>query len=208
VLYHARRYSLAGDIMSVTINLADSVLGAEVLGADLSRDVDPGTLALIRRTLDERSVIVLRKQTIEPKHIARFAEYFGGRSCMRTTSSRSRMRPRCRYSRTFVDEQGRNIGVPDAGLVWHTDGSYLVYPDMYAFLYGIEIPTQDGEPLGTTYYSSATAAYDALPEALRKRLDGMRAVHSFAYHSARRAERGGTKIEITESFAALARRAE
>ena len=200
VLYHARRYSLAGDIMSLTINLADSVLGAEVLGADLSRDVDPGTLALIRRTLDERSVIVLRRQTIEPKHIARFAEYFGRPLVHAHNKFALPDAPAVSVLSNIVDEQGRNIGVPDAGLVWHTDGSYLVYPDMYAFLYGIEIPTQDGEPLGTTYYSSATAAYDALPEALRKRLDGMRAVHSFAYHSARRAERGGTKIEITEEL--------
>jgi taurine dioxygenase len=99
-----------------------------------------------------------------------------------------------------IVENGRNIGVPDAGLVWHSDGSYLVCPDMYAFLYALEIPMQGGEPLGTTYYSSATAAYEALPESLRQRLDGLRAVHSFAHHSARRAARGGTRIEITEEL--------
>jgi taurine dioxygenase len=71
---------------------------------------------------------------------------------------------------------------------------------MYSFLYGVEIPLRAGVPLGTTYYASATAAYDALPEALRKRLEGLRAVHSFLHHSARRAASGGTRIEITDEL--------
>lgn len=185
---------------SLTINLADGPLGAEILGADLSRDPDAQTLAEIRRTLDDRGVIVLRRQKLEPAHIARFAEHFGRPLVHAHNKFALPGAPAVSVISNIVDEQGRNIGVPDAGLVWHTDGSYLVQPDMYAFLYGIEIPMQDGEPLGTTYYASATAAYDALPQALRQRLDGLRAVHSFAYHSANRAARGGTKIEITEEL--------
>jgi len=186
--------------MSLTIDFAEGPIGAEILGADLSREVDARTLASIRSTLDERGVIVLRKQKLEPRHIARFAEQFGRPLVHAHNKYALPEAPAVSVISNVVDEQGRNVGVPDAGLVWHTDGSYLVHPDMYAFLYGIEIPMQDGEPLGTTYYSSATAAYDALPEALRKRLDGLRAVHSFAYHSANRAARGGTKIEITDEL--------
>lgn len=186
--------------MSLTINFADGPLGAEILGADLSREIDGATLAAIRRTLDERGVIVLRQQKLQPPHIARFAAHFGRLLVHAHNKFALPEAPAVSVLSNIVDEQGRNVGVPDAGLVWHTDGSYLVHPDMYAFLYGIEIPMRDGEPLGTTYYSSATAAYDALPAALRQRLDGLRAVHSFAYHSANRAARGGTKIEITDEL--------
>jgi len=79
---------------------------------------------------------------------------------------------------------------------------------MYAFLYGIEIPTQDGEPLGTTYYSERDCGVRCAAEALRKRLDGMRAVHSFAYHSARRAS--AAKLSVISIFVPprSARRAE
>ena len=186
--------------MSLTVNRADGPLGAEILGADLSRDVDDATLATIRQVLDDRGVIVLRNQTLQPRHIARFAERFGRLLVHAHNKFALPDAPAVSVISNILDERGRNIGVPDAGLVWHTDGSYLEYPDMYSFLYAIEIPMQGGEPLGTTYYSSAVAAYAALPEALRKRLDGMRAIHSFAYHSTRRAARGGTKIEITEEL--------
>jgi len=186
--------------MSLTINHADGPLGAEILGADLSRELDESTLATIRRTLDERGVMVLRRQKLQPQHIARFAAHFGRPLVHAHNKFALAEAPSVSVLSNIVDEQGRNIGVPDAGLVWHTDGSYLVRPDMYAFLYGIEIPMQDGEPLGTTYYASAGAAYDALPEALRRQLDGLRAVHSFAYHSANRSARGGTKIEITDEL--------
>ena len=186
--------------MPLTTNLADGSLGAEILGADLSREIDDATLGAIRRALDDRGVIVLRNQTLQPRHIARFAEHFGRPLVHAHNKFALPDAPAVSVISNVRDEQGRNIGVPDAGLVWHTDGSYLEYPDMYSFLYAIEIPMQAGEPLGTTYYASAVAAYEALPETLRQRLDGMRAVHSFAYHSARRAARGGTKIEITDEL--------
>lgn len=186
--------------MSLTINFADGPVGAEILGADVSREVDDATFASIRDALDERGVIVLRAQKLRPVHISNFASRFGKPLVHAHNKFALPDAPAVSVISNVLDEQGRNVGVPDAGLVWHTDGSYLVCPDMYAFLYGIEIPMRDGEPLGTTYYSSATAAYDALPEAMRKRLDGMRAVHSFAYHSTRRAERGGTRIEITDEL--------
>lgn len=183
--------------MSLSINNADGPLGAEILGVDLRRPIDDGTFHAIRRTLDDRGVIVLRSQAIEPQHLARFAERFGRPLVHVHNRYALPQAPSVSVISNIVDGNGRNIGVPDAGLVWHSDGSYLVHPDMYSFLYGIEIPMSDGEPLGTTYYASACAAYAALPDALRNRLDGLRAVHSFAYHSARRAAGGGTRIEIT-----------
>jgi taurine dioxygenase len=186
--------------MSLTIDFAGGPVGAEILGADVGRHVDDATFASIRRTLDERGVIVLRKQKLRPVDISNFATRFGRPLVHAHNRFALPDAPAVSVISNIVDEQGRNVGVPDAGLVWHTDGSYLEVPDMYSFLYGVEIPMQNGEPLGTTYYASATAAYDALPEALRKRLDGMRAVHSFAYHSARRAARGGTRIEITDEL--------
>ena len=183
--------------MSLSITYADGPWGAAILGVDLSREIDDATFAAIRKALDDRGVIVVREQTLEPQHIARFAERFGRLLLHAHNKFALKEAPAVSVISNILDENGRHIGVPDAGLVWHTDGSYLVHPDMYSFLYGVEIPMQDGEPLGTTYYSSACAAYAALPEALRRRLDGLRAIHSFAYHSGRRAASGGTTIEIT-----------
>ena len=183
--------------MTLSIEHADGPLGAAVYGADLTRHCDDATFGAIRQALDDRGVIVIRGQALEPSHIARFAERFGRLLIHAHNKFALQEAPAVSVISNIVDANGRNIGVPDAGLVWHSDGSYLVHPDMYSFLYAVEIPMQDGEPLGTTYYASACAAFDALPQAQRRRLEGLRAVHSFAYHSARRAAGGGTKIEIT-----------
>jgi len=185
--------------MTLSIKCADAPLGAELFGVDLGHALDDATFALIRHTLDDRGVIVLREQKLEPGDITRFAERFGRLLIHAHNKYALEDAPAVSVISNIV-ENGRNIGVPDAGLVWHTDGSYLVRPDMYSFLYAVEIPMRDGVALGTTYYSSATAAYDALPAALRERLDGLRAVHSFTHHSARRAARGGTRIEITDEL--------
>jgi taurine dioxygenase len=46
-------------------------------------------------------------------------------------------------------------------------------------LYGIRIPRRDGKPLGGTEFANMHAAYDALPDTVKTRLDGMTATHDF-----------------------------
>jgi taurine dioxygenase len=185
--------------MALSIQAANGPQGAEIRGVDLRCDPRGEDFAAIRRALDERGVIAVRDQDLAPGEIERFAARFGRLLIHAHNKYALPQAPAVSVISNIV-EDGRNIGVPDAGLVWHTDGSYLVCPDMYSFLYAVEVPVRDGEPLGTTYYASAIAAYEALPAALRERLEGMRAVHSFAHHSARRAKEGGTRIELTEAL--------
>jgi taurine dioxygenase len=60
-------------------------------------------------------------------------------------------------------------------------------PPRGSILYAIAVPHDDqGEPLGDTYFASMAAAHDAMPESLRQRISGRRALFSSeAYHSAR-----------------------
>jgi taurine dioxygenase len=87
-----------------------------------------------------------------------------------------------------IREGGRNIGLADAGTTWHTDSSYLEVPPHATVLYAVEVPEAGGRVLGDTLFASAAAAYDALDDALKTRLDGLVAVHSYhAKHQARAA---------------------
>ena len=149
--------------MALSITLADASLGAEIRGVDSSQDVDAETFAAIRRAVDERGVIVLREQGSSPADMVRFAERFGRLLVHAHNKYALPEAPAVTVISNIV-ENGRNIGVPDAGLVWHTDGSYLVQPDMYSFLHAIEVPHEQGEPLGTTYYASAVAATTRCPK--------------------------------------------
>jgi len=47
-------------------------------------------------------------------------------------------------------------------------------------LYALEMPDLFGLPLGDTEFASAAAAWDALPESVRQRIDGLRVVFDFA----------------------------
>ena len=78
------------------------------------------------------------------------------------------------------DENGENIGLADAGLTWHTDVSYLKKPSRCSLLYAKDVPYRDGKPLGDTLFTNTIAAYEALPEIMKRRLVGLRAIHRYS----------------------------
>ncbi|NIP88434.1 MAG: TauD/TfdA family dioxygenase, partial [Gammaproteobacteria bacterium] len=79
-----------------------------------------------------------------------------------------------------VKEADRHIGVPHAGKYWHTDLSYMKAPSRGSLLYAIEIPVESGRALGDTRFTSTVAAYDALPEATKARIEELHATFSLA----------------------------
>jgi alpha-ketoglutarate-dependent taurine dioxygenase len=58
---------------------------------------------------------------------------------------------------------------------WHSDKAYMPRPSMATFLYGVEVTARGGE----TMFASLTAAYDALDDATKDRLNGLKCVHSW-----------------------------
>src|SRR5271168_5608049 len=79
----------------------------------------------------------------------------------------------------------RNRGRPSdrrapAGENWHSDMCYASRPPRGTMLYALEIPELFGLTLGDTEFASTAAAWDALPECVRRHLDGRRAVFDFA----------------------------
>jgi taurine dioxygenase len=168
-------------------------IGAEIVGIDVAAGPSDADYAFLRDALHEHSVIVLRGQDISPQQEQAFAERFGE---LRTSFYNRYAVPGV-PALTVVSNirraDGELIGIADAGMLWHTDGSYLQSPDLYTVLYGIEIPQQDGKVLGDTVFASAWGAYDALPPEMQRRVDGLRAVHSFSAHIAKKEAHGQLK---------------
>jgi taurine dioxygenase len=167
----------------------DAPIGAEIRGVDLARSIGDAQMQAIMDALHQHAVIVFRGQQIEPGHQKAFASRLGE---MRT-SFYNRYGVPGHSELTVVsnlkNESGEAIGIADAGMLWHTDASYLKTPDMYTVLYGIEIPHRDGRPIGDTLFTSAGLAYDELPDDIRRRVDNLRAVHSFSAHLAKKQAR-------------------
>jgi taurine dioxygenase len=78
------------------------------------------------------------------------------------------------------DENGEHIGLADAGFTWHTDVSYLKKPSRCSLLYAKEVPHRDGKALGDTLFTNTIAAYEALPEIMKRRLVGLKAIHRYS----------------------------
>jgi taurine dioxygenase len=156
-------------------------IGAELSGLDLSQGVSESEMQALWKALDDFSVVVLRDQQIAPRDHVALAKRLGP---IRTSFYN-------RYSVpgqpelsvvSNIKENGEAIGIADAGMLWHTDASYLKTPDLYTLLYGIEIPHQDGAPLGDTLFSSTWAAYEGLDGETKARIRQLRAIHSFVDH--------------------------
>jgi taurine dioxygenase len=141
-------------------------VGAEILGVDLAR-LDDGDLAQIRAAFADHGVVFFRDQVIdEDQHIA-FARKLGRININRFFAAHPRY-PEIALVLKEPDQRD-NIG---GG--WHTDHSYDAEPALGSVLVARELPSHGG----ATAFASMYAAYDALPDELRARVEGARAVHS------------------------------
>ncbi len=162
----------------LTVRKTNSVLGAEILGVDLSRPIDGATAAEIDRLWLEHEVIFFRDQKLSPEDHIRFSEQLGPVEVHVRTDC-------CRpgYPKVFIVsnifENGKPIGAGDAGTIWHSDGCCYDKPSRGSLLYARQVPMKDGVVLGDTMFSSMTRAYEALPSDMQRKLAGLKAVNSY-----------------------------
>jgi taurine dioxygenase len=123
--------------------------------------------------------VVFRNQRLTPAHQIAFTRRFGPLEAHVRKESRLADHDEIFVLSNKLDENGKAIGAQDAGRYWHSDLSYKREPSMLSALYAVEVPVKDGVPLGNTYFASTTAAYEALPDAMKERLATLRNVHSY-----------------------------
>src|SRR5258706_4298492 len=97
-------------------------------------------------------------------------------------------------------ENGKPIGLADAGQDWHTDMSYSSTIALANVLYGIRIPRRGGKPLGATEFANMNAAYEGLPAEMKRDLEGMTVLHDFdKFWEMMRREKGSKRSPLTEA---------
>jgi taurine dioxygenase len=166
--------------MSIEIIPTGAALGAEIRGVDLARSLDDQTFAAIERAYNEYGVIFFREQRITPQQQVAFTRRFGEIEFNIFGERWSVPGSPEIVVVSNVTEEGRPIGVRRAGENWHSDMCYTARPPRGTILYALEIPDLFGLPLGDTEFASGAAAWDALPESMRQRIEGRRAVFDFA----------------------------
>ena len=186
----------------ITVNRTGTHLGAEISGVDLSRELDGDTFAQVAKAFFDNEVVVFRNQKLTPAQQIEFTRRFGPLEQHVRKESRLAGHPEILIISNVLDEKGEAIGSQDAGRFWHSDLSYKKEPSMLSALYALEVPEKDGRVLGDTSFASTTAAYEALPGDLKKRVDGLKNVHSYRYYRSKNIEaqneeraRGGRVIQ-------------
>jgi taurine dioxygenase len=156
-------------------------VGGEVVGIDLSRPLDDADFAAVRDAFFAHSVLVFRDQKLTEEQQIAFSRRFGE---LEIHVLKQFLHPRHPEILLIsnIEEDGRNIGIVDAGRYWHTDLAYKPVPSLGSLLYALEVPHDDaGQPLGDTLFASVASAYEALPEALKKKAAGLKALNSLEH---------------------------
>jgi taurine dioxygenase len=163
----------------LTVTRLGKHLGARITGVDLSQPLDDATFARISKAFFDNEVVVFPRQKLTPEQHIAFTRRFGALEHHVRKEARLPDHPEIFILSNILDDGGKAIGAQDAGRFWHSDLSYKREPSLLSALYAVTIPVRDGKPLGDTRFASTTAAWDALPEAMKLRLRDLKNIHSY-----------------------------
>jgi taurine dioxygenase len=176
------------------------LLGAKIEGLDLSRPLEDGEVESIVQALGRHGVVCFPRQKLTARQQRDFAARFGELEI--NVASGPYQEPGIPEVMTLsnIVKDGKPIGLSDAGQDWHTDMSYSKTIAFANVLYALEVPRRNGKTLGDTEFSSTQAAYDGLPEELKKKLEGMTVLHDFnKFWEMMRREKGSRRPPLTDA---------
>jgi taurine dioxygenase len=172
--------------------------GAVVEEIDVSRPLSETDFAVILGALGTYGVICLPRQFIEAAELKGFAGRFGTLEVNVANAYQEAGHPEVMILSNIV-EDGKSIGLADAGQDWHTDMSYSKDIAFANVLHALKVPRRGGIALGATEFQNMYAAYDALPEEVRRRLEGATVLHDFnKFWEEMRRRPGSTRPPLSE----------
>ncbi len=174
----------------------NGAVGMEIVGVDLRDDLSQADFETIRDAWRAHCVILLRGQTLDEAAQVRFAQRFGELGkVLHAHEGRSSL-PGVMYI-SNIRENGKLIGaLPDGEMYFHSDQCYIENPSVGTMLYAMEVPSKGGD----TIFANMFAAYDALPDDLKTKIEGRVALNVYDYQNAATV-RGSTPREGVPSFA-------
>jgi alpha-ketoglutarate-dependent 2,4-dichlorophenoxyacetate dioxygenase len=163
----------------IQIRPVHPMVGAEISGVDLTKPLDDATFAEIRAAFARYSVLVFHDQPVDDEQQMAFSRRFGP---LEVTKVGSRGAGGHLAYITNLDESGKRVPLGHrailnlkANSLWHTDSSFKKVPAMASALTGRIVPPEGAE----TEYLSTRAVWRELPEATKRRIDGLVAWHSY-----------------------------
>ncbi len=177
--------------MTLSLQMLHPLYGAEIAGIDLRDEFSDAQMAEIVAALEEYAVAVVRHATplTDIEHIA-FSRRLGPieDTPVLTMKGIDPFKLRVPHheivDQSNLDDTGRIYAEDDrrlafkrANRLWHTDISFAPDRATFSLLSAHALP--DEPP--PTEFADMRAAWDALPENMKRRIEGLQAEHSYWY---------------------------
>ncbi len=167
--------------MALTVQSLNGSFVREVQGVSLWSELDQATVDELEDLWSTHGVMVFRRQALSEDELLRFGRRFGEMEAVVRQDWTASGRPEVVRISNMRNEAGERIGgLGSNELAWHADQSYMADPATGAMLYMVEMPRTGGN----TYWANLQLAYDALPQAMKTRLEGVCAIFSYAKRQA------------------------
>ncbi len=152
----------------ISVTSSGQACGASVTGVDLSQPISADLVAEIRSIWLEHHVLAFPDQRLSDDDLERFTLAFGG------FGDDPFIAPIAGRDHIIAVERLADETSPLFAENWHSDWSFQARPPAGTCLYAIRIPPVGGD----TLFANQHAALDAMPPALRARIEGRSAIHS------------------------------
>jgi taurine dioxygenase len=199
--------TMNNDVGKLEVISTGGPLGAEVRGIDFAQPVDAAMARALNDVWAEHMVLLFRDQNISPTNHVAATALFGA--------------PASGANRAYYEAQGKlpvdaienfpeitvisnlgpngepvmeNEGLGSGEVVWHSDNSYIETPPAGSFLRALEVPPAGGN----TSFNNQYMAYDALPDDVKRRLEGLYTKQDSSRNSGGVLRLGVTKPETLE----------
>ncbi|NWG92507.1 MAG: TauD/TfdA family dioxygenase [Parvularculaceae bacterium] len=154
--------------MTLDITPSGEACGAIVRGVDLAKPLPDGVVADIRAAWLTHFVLAFPDQKMNDDDLERFTLYFG------PFGEDPFIAPIPGRKHIIAVARAASETGPIFAEAWHTDWSFQATPPAGTCLYGITIPPVGGD----TLFANQALALERMPDDLRKRIEGRRAIHS------------------------------
>jgi taurine dioxygenase/putative 2-oxoglutarate oxygenase len=148
-------------------------IGTEVRGIDVTQPISVRDLERIYGAWLDTTILLFRGQSLTPEQQIAFTQKLGEVVSYTRKQFSDHESPELLIL-SNITKDGKLIGSPVSGRVWHTDGHYLVDPPAGSVLYAVETPPLGGD----TAFANMFAAYEELPEVTKQRISDLKVVIS------------------------------
>ena len=153
--------------------------GAEISGVDLSQPHDPAIRKALNEAFARHHVLVIRGQKLSARTFAHAAENFGEIMPQQIKGHEAAEHPDVFVLRPIEMTPG-DYRAP-GGDGFHTDHCWDTRPPKATSLYPVLLPSGGGD----TQFCNTALAWDELPEAMKRRIGDLTAVHTYLSRNAR-----------------------